>query len=45
MMSAILSFGIYMIWWLYDLMVEANDHFQANWPWEDALAGAVQALQ
>ena len=25
-------------------MDDMNKHFLSNWPWEDALAGAVQAL-
>lgn len=33
--------GLYSLWWLADLMREANDHFRWNWAWEDA---AVTAL-
>ena len=36
--------GIYAFWWEYDMMVEGNRHLEANWPWDDTLAGAVQAL-
>jgi hypothetical protein len=42
--ATIFSCSLYLIWWLYDLMNEANRHFEANWPWEDALAQSVQAL-
>jgi hypothetical protein len=36
--------GIYMLWWQYDVMTELNRHFEENWAWEDRLAGAVQSL-
>jgi hypothetical protein len=36
--------GIYGLWWLYDVMVDWNRHFEHNWRWEDGLAGAVQSL-
>jgi hypothetical protein len=36
--------GIYGFWWLYDVMVEWNRHFEHNWRWEDGIAGSVQAL-
>jgi hypothetical protein len=42
--ATIASCGIYSYWWHYDLMVEGNRHFGHNWPWEDALAGAVQQM-
>ena len=35
---------IYGLWWTYNQMDDMNKHFLSNWPWEDALAGAVQAL-
>ena len=35
---------IYGYWWMADAMRDGNWHFQWNWPWEDALAEAVQAL-
>jgi hypothetical protein len=38
------SCGIYTFWWYYDLMDDLNIHFGHNWPWEDALAGAVHQL-
>jgi hypothetical protein len=38
------SCGIYYFWWLYDQMVDVDNHFAHNWPWEDALAGAVQQM-
>jgi hypothetical protein len=38
------SCSIYSYWWYYDLMEEGNIHFAHNWPWEDALAGAVYQL-
>jgi hypothetical protein len=42
--ATIASCGIYGLWWLYDVMVEGNRHFQHNWAWEDALAPAVQSM-
>jgi hypothetical protein len=43
--AAIFSFGIYFLWWFYNMMNDGNRHFYTNWAQEDALAGAVQALQ
>jgi hypothetical protein len=43
--AAIFSFGIYFLWWFYNMMIDGNHHFYTNWAQEDALAGAVQALQ
>ena len=42
--ATLLTCGIYHFWWLYDMEVEGNRHLEAVWPWEDALAGAVQAM-
>ena len=41
--AAILTFGIYLLWWHRDMMVELNDHFSHNWPWEDALGATLPA--
>jgi hypothetical protein len=35
---------IYGFWWQANAMRDGNLHFEWNWPWEDAVAGAVQAL-
>lgn len=35
------SCGIYTYWWLHDLMVEGNRHFERDWAWEDAFVGAI----
>ena len=43
--AAIFSFGLYLLWWFHDMMVEPNFHFYTNWVQEDALAVAVQAMQ
>ena len=40
----IVTCGIYGFWWLYDIMVDGNRHFEHNWRWEDGLAGSVQSL-
>jgi hypothetical protein len=42
--ATIFSCTIYGYWWQANAMRDGNDHFQWNWPWEDALAGAVQRL-
>jgi hypothetical protein len=44
-LASIFSFGIYLLWWYHDMMVEPNRHFYTNWSQEDALAVAVQAMQ
>ncbi|HSL56786.1 MAG TPA: hypothetical protein VK866_02990 [Acidimicrobiales bacterium] len=36
--------GLYALWWLYDLMVEGNRHFEENWRFDDAIAGTVYAM-
>jgi hypothetical protein len=40
----IVTCGIYGFWWLYDVMVEWNRHFEHNWAWEDVVAASVQNL-
>jgi hypothetical protein len=42
--ATIFSCTIYGYWWQANAMRDGNDHFRWNWPWEDALAGAVQRL-
>ena len=42
--ATILTCGIYLLWWLYDMQVDGNRHVEGNWPYDDALAGAVEAL-
>lgn len=37
--------GLYLLWWLRDMMAGPNRHFEENWRWEDSLARAVQALE
>jgi hypothetical protein len=43
--AAFFSFGIYFLWWFYDMMEEPNRHFRTNWAQEDALAAAVAAIR
>ena len=38
--AAVLT-GIYSLWWLYNIMDEANRHFEENWAWEDSLRHAL----
>lgn len=42
--ATIFTCTIYGYWWQANAMRDANTHFQWNWPWEDALAGAVHAM-
>jgi hypothetical protein len=42
--ASIFSCGVYVFWWTYNQMDDVNKHFLWNWPWEDSLAGAVNAL-
>jgi hypothetical protein len=42
--ATVFTCTIYGYWWQANAMRDGNTHFQWNWPWEDALAGAVQAL-
>jgi hypothetical protein len=42
--ATIFTCSIYALWWLYNQMDDVNKHFLWNWPWEDSLAGAVQAI-
>ena len=44
-LATLFTGGIYLFWWVYNIMGEGNRHFETNWPWEDSLAQAVQALQ
>jgi len=36
--------GFYFYWWLHDVMIDWNRHFEHNWQWEDDLANGVQSL-
>jgi hypothetical protein len=38
---SIVTCGVYTYWWLYNLMVEGNQHVEQSWPFEDALAAGV----
>jgi hypothetical protein len=42
--ATLASCGIYSLWWLHDLMVEGNAHFERNWQFEDELARASQSF-
>jgi Domain of unknown function (DUF4234) len=43
--ATIFTCTIYGYWWMANAMRDGNRHFEWNWPWEDALANAVQALE
>jgi hypothetical protein len=42
--ASIGSCGVYFYWWLYNMMDDVNKHFLWNWPWEEALSNAIQAM-
>jgi hypothetical protein len=42
--ATVASLGIYGIWWMRDIMIEGNMHFEQNWRFEDDLARASQSL-
>ena len=42
--ATILTCGVYALWWQYNVMTEANVHYDHNWHWEDGLATSVQQL-
>jgi hypothetical protein len=37
----LVTFGIYGLWWQYNVMEEPNAHYEENWVWEDGLRAAV----
>jgi len=39
--ATIFSFGLYMLWWQYNIMEEGNEHFEENWAWEDGLRAGL----
>jgi len=41
--AAVLTCGLYVLWWTYDLQVEGNRRSAAVVVWEDALAASVAA--
>ena len=41
--ASIVTCGIYALWWAYDLMNDANEHFQSDWTREDAMAFVIDA--
>ena len=43
-LATVATCGIYALWWLYDVMVEGNEHFSHNWHWEDSLVASAQQL-
>ncbi|MBV8981072.1 MAG: DUF4234 domain-containing protein [Acidimicrobiia bacterium] len=39
--ATIFSLGFYFLWWTYNVMDDANRHFEENWVWEDSLRAAL----
>jgi hypothetical protein len=44
LVATVFSFGIYLLWWEYNMMDDGNHHFYANWVQEDTLAAVAQRL-
>lgn len=42
--ATLLTCGLYLLWWTYDLMTEGNDHQRRNWESDDALWTGTAAL-
>jgi hypothetical protein len=42
--ATIASLGFYAIWWMRDVMIDGNAHFEQNWRFEDDLARASRWL-
>ena len=42
--ASVLTGGFYIFWWANNIMNDANEHYEHNWHWEDALAASVQQL-
>ena len=42
--ASVFTCSVYLYWWMYNEMEDVNKHFLWNWPWEDALAGAIHAM-
>ena len=42
-LATVFSFGIYALWWVYNLMTDVNEHFLSDWIREDALASLLDA--
>lgn len=40
--ATIFTCGIYLWFWLYNVMDDGNRHFITNWAWEDSVAQAIQ---
>lgn len=43
--ATVASCGFYSFWWWVDQQNDGDRHYAQNWPWEDALAQAVNTLQ
>lgn len=39
--AAVFSLGVYVLWWLADMMREGNAHFVDGYTWEDAVASSA----
>lgn len=39
--ATIVTFGLYGLWWVADVMREGNVNYAADWAWEDALVATV----
>ena len=39
--ATVVSCGLYALWWLYNQMIDVNQHFQSDWLREDAFAAVA----
>jgi hypothetical protein len=39
--ATVCTCGLYMYWWMADIMREGNEHFHRDWAWEDSLVAAL----
>jgi hypothetical protein len=44
-LALLASCGLYGLWWLADVMRDANEHYRGDWWFEDQLPGAVDGLR
>lgn len=41
---SVLTCGIYVFWWIYDMQVDGNRHLEVNWLFDDDVVRAVATL-
>jgi hypothetical protein len=41
---SVVTCGVYVFWWIYDMQVDGNRHLEVNWPFDDSIVAAVETL-